>query len=452
MNNKVKRLFWLVWVFSLAACAGPGATSIDDSITPTSSEVTDAAPPRSKPASTEVPLPTSTELPPATKSPIQPLEWPQDVGWSHFGVLVGGTDPIDFDGAWVRPHPGPFIWGEIERKQGKYDWRETDRLVSQAQSQRLAVVVTIWPFADWDQESCHADMPRAAGSFPEFGDLLYLPCDMDAYLAWLSAVVARYDGDGIDDMPKLAYPLRHWEILNEPAMQSPELTFFQEGPDEYLELLLRSYTVVKDSDPNAVVLPGGQAGMQSDFKGYWADVLPGAEGYFDLGNIHSISSADDFFAAEYRAWLDELGFGEVDYWITEALVGRIGPFMEPPLNDDELAQLTFSGYATAFGHGAQVIFNVGGHDPSGGPGKASASTFLLMVHYLGDFVDATMLSENAVHFAMPDGREIYALWDGANLPTEISGSVEVVTYAGEKFHFDAGDVNTFLPVLVITKP
>ena len=388
---------------------------------------------------------------PAETSP-EPLDWPEDVGWSHFGLLIGGPDPVDFEGAWVRPHPGPFIWGQIEGKPGEYNWRRTDQLVTQAQSRRLAVLATVWPYADWDQEACHADQPTAGGVFPEFGELLYMSCDMSAYLAWLSAMVERYDGDGVDDMPGLEYPLRHWEMLNEPAMQSPELTFFQEGPAEYLQLLKLSFTTVREADPNAVVLPAGQAGMQPDFKDFWAEVLPEAEGYFDLGNIHSISSDDDFFAVEYRAWLDELGLEDVEYWITEALVGSMGPFGEPPLDDEQLAQLTFTGYATAFGHGAQVVFNVGGHDPTGGPGKASGDTFVMMAQILGDFERVTMLAENAVQFDMPDGRQIYALWDGASLPPEVSGTVEVVSYAGETSQVDAGEVNTFLPVLVVTQP
>jgi len=448
-----KILIFIVIMFCLVSCLEPDEPPVaEPTITSTAADVVDTPATTDEIAPTEIPLPTETELPPPTETPIQPLEWPDDVGWSHFGLLVGGPDPIDFEGAWVRPHPGPFIWGEIERKPGDYNWRRTDQLISQWQSRRVAVLVTVWPFADWDQESCHADQSRAEGSFPEFGDLLYMPCDMDAYLAWLSAVVERYDGDGVGDMPGMDYPLRHWEILNEPAMQSPELTFFQEGPEEYLQLLQLSYNTVKDADANAVVLPGGQAGMQPDFKGFWDDVLQGAGGYFDLGNIHSISSADDFFAAEYRIWMDALGFEEMDYWITEALVGRMGPFGEPPLNDDDLAQLTFTGYATAFGHGAQVIFNVGGHDPSGGPGKASGNTFVMLAQILGDFTVATLLAENAVLFEMPDGRMIYALWDGASLPPDVSGAVEVLTYSGEKSQVDAGEVNSFLPILVIVQP
>lgn len=439
-----KRVLAITILFLLTACAGPVEVPPDEpKISPTEEADVTLAPTEAAPP---------TDAPTPTKTPSQPLEWPEDVGWSHFGMLVGGPDPIDFEGAWIRPHPGPFIWGEIERKPGEYNWRSTDQLLSQAQSRSVAVLATVWPFAEWDQEACHADQPRAEGAFPEFGDFLYMPCDMDAYLAWLSAMVERYDGDGLDDMPGLAYPTRHWEILNEPAMQSPELTFFQESPAEYLELLKLSYTTIKEADPHAVVLPGGQAGMQPDFRDFWAEVLPGAQGYFDLGNIHSISSADDFFAAEYRTWLDELGYDEMDYWITEALVGRMGPFGEPPPNDDELAQLTFTGYATAFGHGADVIFNVGGHDPTGGPGKASGNTHVMLAQILGDFSEATMLAENAVRFDMPDGRSAYALWDGASLPAEVYGMVEVITYAGDEYRIDAGVVNTFLPVLVVFEP
>ncbi len=447
------RLFILAIPFLLAACASPVETPAGEPPSaPATVGVEKTQTPAVRSPQPETPAPTETAPPPPTETPPQPLEWPEDVGWSHFGLLVGGPDPIDFEGAWVRPHPGPFIWGEIERVPGEYNWRRTDQLVSQAQSRRAAVLVTVWPFAEWDQESCHADQPHAKGAFPEFGDLLYMPCDMAAYLTWLGAMVERYDGDGLDDMPGLVYPLRHWEILNEPAMQSTELTFFQEGPAEYLELLKVSYAAVKEADPNAVVLPGGQAGMQRDFKDFWSAVISDAKGYFDLGNIHSISSADDFFAAEYRAWLDELGYAEMDYWITEALVGRMGPFGEPPLNDDELAQLTFTGYATAFGHGAQVIFNVGGHDPTGGPGKASQDTFVMLAQNLGDFAEAAMLAENAVRFDFGDGRSAYALWDGASLPAEVDGPVEVITYAGERSQVSPNDVITFLPVLVLVQP
>ena len=395
--------------------------------------------------------------PDSTWPPTSDPTWPEDIGSSHFGQLVGGSDPkndwiIDFDGAWVRPHPGPYIWGTIETTPGAYSWRALDRFVANAQSLRVAQLTTIWPFARWDQESCHGDQPVAQNGFPEFGDRLYAPCDMDAYLAWLGSVVERYDGDGVDDMPGLEYGLKHWEILNEPGMQGPELTFFQDSAEDYLELLKLSYTTIKNADPDATVLPAGQAGMQLTFVEFWEPVLSGAQGFFDIGNIHSISSSDDFFAAEYRTWLDSLGYRSTHYWVTEALVGRMVVPGETALNEDELAQLTFTGYASAFGSGANVIFNVGAHDPTGGPGQASADTFRLMAQTIPDFTSATRLTESSISFEMPDGSVVYALWSGASLPDDVTGIVQVTTYTGTTILVDSKDIDSSKPVFVSSNP
>ena len=279
------------------------------------------------------------------------------------------------------------------------------------------------------------------------GQRLYSPCEPQAYAAWLDAVVERYDGDGVDDMPGLQYPVRHWEILNEPEMQGPDLTFFQEDSAAYLELLKLSYTTIKAADPNAVVLTGGQAGMQSEFVAYWRPVLVGGGSHFDVGNVHSIGSDEDFFAPDYRAFLDGLGYGAKPFWVTEALVGS--PPGSAPISEDGLARITLTGFASAFGAGAQVILNVGAHDPTGGPGQGSEDAFQLMARTIGDFTSATGLADNAVRFDMPDRSTVYALWDGARLPQNVTGVVNLITYSGEESTSDAGAVTASVPVLVI---
>ncbi|MEE2790931.1 MAG: hypothetical protein VX453_04805, partial [Acidobacteriota bacterium] len=404
--------------------------------------------------------PPTDDPPPHSPGPWPPTtdpSWPEDIGSSRFGQLVGGSNPtrswtIEFEGAWVRPHPGPFIWGSVETTPGVYSWRTLDRFVAGAQSLRVAQLTTIWPFAEWDQESCHGDRPLAQNGFPEFGDRLYAPCDMAAYLAWLGSVVERYDGDGVDDMPGLVYGLRHWEVLNEPGMQGPALTFFQDSADSYLDLLKRSYAAIKNADPDATVLPAGQAGMQMPFVDFWEPVLSGAQGFFDIGNIHSISSSDDFFAAVYRAWLDSLGYGATHFWVTEALVGQMAAPGEAALSEDQLAQLTFTGYASAFGSGANLIFNVGAHDPTGGPGQASADTFRLMAQTIPDFTLATKLTESSVSFEMPDGSLVYALWMGASLPDDVTGTVRVTSYTGATTLVDSKDLDASKPVFVWSSP
>jgi hypothetical protein len=178
----------------------------------------------------------------------------------------------------------------------------------------------------------------------------------------------------------------------------------------------------------------------------------GAQGFFGIGNIHSISSSGDFFADEYRTWIDSLGYRSTHYWITEALVGRMIAPGETALSEDELAQLTFTGYASAFGSGANVIFNVGAHDPTGGPGQASADTFRLMAQTIPDFTSATRLTESSTSFQMSDGSVVYALWNGASLPDDVTGTVQVTTYTDTTIFVDSKNVNSSKPVFVSSSP
>ena len=55
---------------------------------------------------------------------------------------------------WVRPHPGPFVWNKIEKKQGVFSWEEADQYVLYAQNHNQKTIATIWPYANWDQKSC----------------------------------------------------------------------------------------------------------------------------------------------------------------------------------------------------------------------------------------------------------------------------------------------------------
>ena len=388
-----------------------------------------------------------TEKP--AKEPQAPasLVWPEDVGANHFGKL--GDKVSEWEGGWIRPHAGRFIWGLIEPKPGRYAWAfTTDRQVERWQNENLAVLVTIWPFATWDQDSCSSDKPEAVGMFPGMGTRLYSPCNKEAYVNWLTAAVERYDGDGIDDMPGLKYPIRHWEILNEPEMQGPDLTFYQEDSQSYLELLKLSYRAIKSADADSVVLLAGQAGMQSKFVDYWQPILRGAAGYFDVGNIHSISSSDlDFFASEYRAFLDDNNFETANFWVTEALIGT--PPGEQKLSEDDLARRTMISYASSFAAGADVIFNAGGHDPTGGPGDLSAKTVAFMAKAFGEFNTVSQLGDSLVEFVMLDESRVFVLWDNAVLPSTVSGKVTVIDYLGNESTKEAIAVSGESPRMAI---
>jgi hypothetical protein len=69
----------------------------------------------------------------------------------------------------------------------------------------------------------------------------------DDYEAWITAVVERYDGDGVDDMDGLIRPIRHYEIGSEFSSYEPEPV------DEYLAMLEVAYAAAHKAFPDVSV-------------------------------------------------------------------------------------------------------------------------------------------------------------------------------------------------------
>jgi hypothetical protein len=63
-------------------------------------------------------------------------------------------EKIEETGAtWLRPNFGYFVWGVMQKEENApIDFSETDKVVMQAQKRGLNLLITIFPFADWDQK------------------------------------------------------------------------------------------------------------------------------------------------------------------------------------------------------------------------------------------------------------------------------------------------------------
>lgn len=62
----------------------------------------------------------------------------------------------------------------------------------------------------------------------------YFPIDEQKYIAFVRATVERYDGDGVEDMPRLVNPIKYWQVGNE-----------QEGEfDGFADLQRITYTAI----------------------------------------------------------------------------------------------------------------------------------------------------------------------------------------------------------------
>lgn len=130
----------------------------------------------------------------------------------------------------------------------------------------------------------------------------YVPTDMDAYTAWVSALVERYDGDGVDDMPGLAGPVRYWEIDNEPDLKFtvpprdatrdvPPGSFCR--PEEAATVLLATSQAIRGAFPGATVLNGGlYRPFAASGQAYLRDLVavPGVLEAFDVLSLHTYAS------------------------------------------------------------------------------------------------------------------------------------------------------------------
>ncbi len=149
---------------------------------------------------------------------------------------------------WTRGHTVAFPampYNRFVKESGSF--RRVDAWVRAVQSAGMQAVGMVGPWP--------------GNRTQQFTDK-YTPSDMDGYLDYVRAMVERYDGDGVEDMPELRAPIRHWEVDNEPDLKSTgsprstEATGFC-PPKEYAAVLVATSGAIRDAYPEAVVLNGG---------------------------------------------------------------------------------------------------------------------------------------------------------------------------------------------------
>lgn len=146
---------------------------------------------------------------------------------------------------WAKTRLEAFGWGNVERSApvgGKhtYDWSCTDSLVREYQQAGLVNLHSYTsPRSAWGSVDAATDPPR---------DIMPKPQLLADYGAWIEALVERYDGDGVDDMPGLLAPVKRWVVGGEWT------GFWPTGnADDYLKLLEVSRAAILRADPTATV-------------------------------------------------------------------------------------------------------------------------------------------------------------------------------------------------------
>jgi hypothetical protein len=363
---------------------------------------------------------------------------------SRFGFMHPDDfeDMIEMGIFWQRPHPGPFIWGEIETSPGVFNWEHCDKEVINSQRYGVNIIATIWPFADWDQCNCRSKTSTIGSLiFDELGEYRQKPCDMESYDLFITSLIERYDGDGIEDMPGLVVPIKYWEVSNEPSMQEDWLVFFVGTAVDYFDILNATYQSIKNTDSNAKVLKGGMAGVMEENTEFWSEVFDlGGRNYFDIGNIHSINSDSDAInGPEYKTFLESKGINK-SFWITEVELGSMD--IEKNYPEEDIADSLISNFVQAFASGTEKIFHPGIMKSSKKYEPEKESTYYALktlVDKIDYFDSCEKLADG--HFKFNVGENVvYVLWGEDNLPEEITGQVILTDITGSETTLDSSEI------------
>ena len=133
---------------------------------------------------------------------------------------------------WVRLG---LYWQDVEPSPGQFDFQADDALIASTRATQLNVLAILAYSTTWST-SAPADSPGNLTHYP--------PRDYGEWANYVAAVVTRYKGD-----------VHYWEVWNEPDLAE----FWNGTPAQYAALLAVTSATIKQIDPTATIVLGGQA-------------------------------------------------------------------------------------------------------------------------------------------------------------------------------------------------
>jgi polysaccharide biosynthesis protein PslG len=162
-----------------------------------------------------------------------------------------------------------FVWHDIERTKGIYDWSAYDELTSNLKKRGLRALY-ILDYSNPLYENVVDSKDPLTG---ESRRGIAAPChteSVEAFARWAAAAATRYKGNGII-----------WELWNE-----PNITFWMPAPDvaQYLKLVFATCKAVRAADPGAVII--GPATSQVPLPFIESFLSSGIMQHIDAVSVH----------------------------------------------------------------------------------------------------------------------------------------------------------------------
>jgi hypothetical protein len=340
-------------------------------------------------------------------------------------------------------------WGMIEVSPGRYQWEILDAIVKSAQSAGGRYVGTVMPYAGWELRAAgYAATTDEQCTRLMSEDVFYLAADqrMDrykdetAYKKFLSVVVERYDGDGVDDMPGLTTPILYWQIHNEP--EGNHCGLYRDNEVQFVQHMKISREAIASACASCKVLNGGAAAqlfLENHVPplggiNFWRDYAQaGGAPYVDVIAVHYNQGKDPDhgnvadFEYQIRRAREILGDSR-PVWVTEfgVVIGDHGNFKG--LTEKEAAAWYVRMYTAGLAAGAVRFF-------SDGPGFIEMNGTIYLTFYvnklvqakLGGFTSAAKIAAGRYRFRVRGG-DVYVLWAG--VPSSLAGSVIATDFYG----------------------
>lgn len=382
----------------------------------------------------------------------------------------------------------PFTWNVIQSTQDSaYDWTLPDQTMTAAGKAGITISAVIQPFASWDtQERMNATYCKGI-DFVFSDHATGNPVNTTAYTAWVKAMVDRYNGDGVNDMPGLATKVSSWEIGNEVEGQcSGSLV----NADTYIALLKTTRDVIKAEDSQALVLNAGalevydQNGSEiAQTANFWKNFFAqGGADNIDIFNIHynreragilpSLTNWEKSLTF-FRNLLDNNSHTSTPLWLTEygtysgtpharPSPNGMTPPSQPTQTEEEQQAWYFRTVVSGLPYNVSRYFvDLAGadNDDIGGSAMFSMMTqqprlFLKTITMLGtkitDMKTTEKIADGQYRITKNDGSVLYALWNGTP-PKELFGkTVTIDDMDGNETSSPATDISFSLssPILI----
>jgi hypothetical protein len=234
-----------------------------------------------------------------------------EIAGSYWGIQAGTLEDSLLDKAaeigvkWTRLGAS---WPSIEKEKGVFDWSETDVAFIKIFDKGITPFVTLGSGNKLYTELSTYDDPKLAeiyGYRP--GPPTQNPEALEAWLRFVGATVERYR-----DI------IKYWEIWNEPNHRN----YWGAPPDgkSYGRLLNVTATLIKEIDPEAIIIGGSMAGIE---PGFTEDFLSaGTADLIDIISYHNYGAIPeeriykavelweviDRYNADIQLWQGECGY------------------------------------------------------------------------------------------------------------------------------------------------